>query len=337
MRGVVYLGDGALELRDFPDPEPGPGEVVVRVRASGLCGSDLHHYHGPARQAIAGHEPCGVVASIGPGVSPNVAGVGDRVIVHHYKGCTACRSCRCGWPQMCTRAERTVYGLTAHGSHAEFMLVPAESLVALDDALSFEAGAAIGCGTGTAWRALKRLGSVSGTTLAVFGQGPVGLSATMLASALGARVVALDISPDRLELARRFGAWETVDVSVTDAAAAVRELTRGEGANLTLETSGAATAGADAVEVLADWGRACFVGLGESTATLEVQRQFRRQLTVMTSWTMSVPDLFDCSRFVAERALPMDDIFTHRWALEDAAQAYAEFDKQSAGKGVFVL
>jgi D-arabinose 1-dehydrogenase-like Zn-dependent alcohol dehydrogenase len=337
MHGVVFTGGRQLELGEFPDPEPGRGEVVVRIKASGMCGSDLHHYRGPARTYIAGHEPAGVVHTVGPHVSRYAAMVGERVLVHHYRGCTACPSCRSGWPQMCTGTEMTLYGATAHGSHAQYMLVPAESLVHLDDALSFKAGAAIACGTGTAWRALKRLGNVGGSTIAIFGQGPVGLSGTMLASALGARVIAVDLEPFRLRMAERLGAAEVVNAAEVGAVEAIRAATRGSGVHLALETSGAAQAGSDAVEALAPWGRGCFVGLGPVQARLDVREHLRRQLTVLTSWTMSILDLQECADFVIERQLPLDDLFTHTWRLDQAAEAYAEFDKQSAGKGVFAF
>ena len=106
MRGVVFLGDRELDLMEFPDPTPGAGEVVLEMKASGMCGSDLKHYRRPkgVRQnnglpaasgpVIAGHEPCGVVAAIGPGVDPRQARIGDRVMVHHYQGCTTCGHCR---------------------------------------------------------------------------------------------------------------------------------------------------------------------------------------------------------------------------------------------------
>jgi threonine dehydrogenase-like Zn-dependent dehydrogenase len=342
MRGVVFLGDRRLELREFDEPQPGPGEVVVRIKASGMCGSDLHHYRGAAHvpadvsNCIGGHEPAGVVHAVGPGVSPLAASVGDRVMVHHYKGCQACRHCRAGWPQMCTGMEVTLYGTTAHGSHAPFMLVPATSLVHLHDSLTFEAGAAIGCGTGTAWGALKRLGDVGGSTIAIFGQGPVGLSATMLAAALGARVIAVDIEPARLERATLFGAAEVVQSGRRDPTEAIREATGGTGAELALETSGAAQAATSAVESLAPWGRGCFVGMG-ATPQLDVLAHLRRQLTIMASWTMSIVDQGACADFVAERKMPVDDLFTHKWHLDQAAEAYAEFDKQSSGKGVFVF
>jgi threonine dehydrogenase-like Zn-dependent dehydrogenase len=342
MQGVVFLGGRQLELREFANPQPGPGEVVVRIKASGMCGSDLHHYRGAshvppdATACIGGHEPAGVVSAVGAEVSPPTATVGERVMVHHYKGCTVCQYCRSGWPQMCTGMEMTLYGTTAHGSHAPFMLVPAASLVPLHDSLSFEVGAAIGCGTGTAWGALKRLGDIGGSTIAVFGQGPVGLSGTMLAAALGARVIAVDIASARLQMAREFGAAEVVNAAEVDPVEAIRDVTHGSGAQLALETSGAPQAASGAVGSLAPWGRACFVGMG-ATARLDVLEHLRRQLTVMTSWTMSIVDQRACADFIVERGLPVDELFTHKWQLDQAAEAYAEFDRQSAGKGAFVF
>ena len=116
-------------------------------------------------------------------------------MVHHYKGCTVCNHCRSGWSQLCQEEPVLVYGNNAHGGHARYLKVPAFTLVPLRDELSFAAGAAIACGTGTAYGALRRLNLSGNDTIALFGQGPVGLSATQLAAAMGARVIALDVSP----------------------------------------------------------------------------------------------------------------------------------------------
>lgn len=150
---------------------------------------------------------------------------------------------------------------TSEGAHARYMLCSANTLVTLPDALSFETGAAISCGTGTAWGALKRLELMGEQTVAIFGQGPVGLSATQLAAALDARVIALDVSPDLL----------------------------------------------------------------------------RRQVTLMGSWTFSTVGQAECAQFIAERGVDVDQLFTERWALDDAEKAYRHFDKQTGGKGVFVF
>jgi D-arabinose 1-dehydrogenase-like Zn-dependent alcohol dehydrogenase len=166
VRGAVFLGDRKVELRSFPDPTPGPGEVVLEMKASGMCGSDLKFYRSPpgAAQAalglgslkepfIAGHEPCGVVVARGPGVSEREAPIGQRVMDHHYAGCGTCSHCRVGWSQLC-RAGITVYGVTAHGGHADYLKVPARTIVELPEELSFAEGAAVACGTPpcSAWR-----------------------------------------------------------------------------------------------------------------------------------------------------------------------------------------
>ena len=177
MLGVVFKGGRRIALERFPDPTPGPQQVVVEIKASGMCGSDLHAYRkatGKSDKIIGGHEPSGVIAALGPGVAGGAVRVGARVMVHHYHGCTTCEHCRSGWAQLCTNDETEIYGVNRNGAHARYMLVPADTLVPLDDRLSFAAGAAISCGTGTAWGALKRMGLSGRDTIAIFGQGPVG-------------------------------------------------------------------------------------------------------------------------------------------------------------------
>ena len=349
MRGVVFLGERELELREFPDPTPGPGEVVIEMKASGMCGSDLHPYRAPrgggAAKAlglgssggpfIAGHEPCGVVAARGPGVPEAAAPIGRRVMNHHYKGCGQCKHCRVGWAQLCPHGI-VVYGLTGHGGHAPFMVAPASTLVPLPDELSFEEGASISCGTGTAYQALKRLDVSGRDTLAIFGQGPVGLSGTLLGRAMGARVIAVDTGAERRALARDFGADQVIDPGATDPVAALKELTHGEGVDAALDCTGHPDARAAAVRSTRTWGRVGLVGEG-STLTLDVSPDLlRRQLTLHASWTFSTVLQEECARFVVDRAVPLRRLLTHRFRLEEAAPAYRLFDTQTTGKGVFV-
>ena len=342
MQGIVFTGGSQAQLKAFPDPEPGYGEVVVRIRASGMCGSDLHSYRAPTpatdghRLMIQGHEPCGVVDSVGPGVPPSVVDVGDRVMIHHYWGCGSCVDCRSGWPQLCRVIDPRVPTLNEHGGHASLMKLPAMQTLPLPDELSFKAGAALGCSVGTAWGALVRLGDVAGKNLVVVGLGPVGTSTTMLAAALGARVIAVDIAPRRLDRARRFGAHMVVNSAQEDLAAAVRDLTGGRGAELLVETSGSTAAAGQALESLATWGKACFVGIG-ADVQFNTRDTLRRQLTLLTSWTMSTIEQLRCARFAVEHDLPLDDLFTHTWSLQQASEAYEWFNGQSDGKGVFEL
>ncbi len=346
MKGVVFLGNRKLEIRDFPDPTPGPGEVVLEIKASGMCGSDLKFYRAAGGAAslglgkvsgplIAGHEPCGVVAAVGAGVPQNMARVGMRAMQHHYRGCGVCAQCATGWMQLCDEGVAEVYGVTGHGAHARYLKCPARTLVPLPDELSFETGAAISCGTGTAWGALQRLGLQGNHTIAIFGQGPVGLSATQLAVAMGARVIALDVSAERLARAREFGADATIDPSAAgDVVQAIRELTHGRGADLSLDTSASPEARAQAVRCVRTWGKACYVGEGDKV-TLDVSPDLlRRQVTLIGSWTFSTVGQAECARFVADRGIDVDRLFTHRWKLAQAEEAYRLFDAQSAGKGV---
>lgn len=343
MRGLVFPGDRSTALVEVADPTPGHGEVVVAIKASGMCGSDLHVYRAPgdpARPAgdrvIAGHEPSGIVVAVGPGVPPHVAAVGRRVMVHHYHGCTVCRHCRTGWPQLCEPATRTTYSADAHGAHAPYMKVAADTLVPLDDALSFEAGAAIACGTGTAWGALERLQLRGDETIAVLGQGPVGLSATLLAATRGARVIAVDLDAARLALATRFGADEVVDARDVDVADLLRQLTGGRGVDMVVETSGSPQAAAAGLSALAVWGKLCMVGVG-GTVAVETRALLDRQVTVMTSYTMSTVGQKACADFAVSRRLDLDRLFTHRWRLDQADDAYRLFDAQASGKGAFVF
>jgi threonine dehydrogenase-like Zn-dependent dehydrogenase len=349
VRGVVFLGDRKVELRSFPDPTPGPGEVVLEMKASGMCGSDLKFYRSPpgAAQAalglgnlaepfIGGHEPCGVVVARGPGVSEKEAPTGQRVMDHHYAGCGVCSHCRVGWSQLC-RAGITVYGVTAHGGHADYLKVPARTLVEMPEELSFAEGAAVACGTGTAYGAIKRMNMNGGDTLVVFGQGPVGLSATVIGVAMGARVIAVETSAERTKLAREFGADATIDASKEDPVGAVKDLTGGVGADLSLDCTGAAAARRAAVRCVKTWGTACYVGEG-GDVTLDVSPDLlRRQVTLIGSWTFSAMGMKGCAEFIARKRIPLERIFSHRWRLEQADEAYKVFDQQSSGKGVFLF
>lgn len=346
MKGVVFLGNRSLKLADFPDPAAGPREVVLDIKASGMCGSDLHIYRASgaetalgfhaASPVVAGHEPCGVVAEVGAGVSEREAKVGARVMVHHYSGCGLCSHCRTGWTQMCAEGS-IVYGITGHGGHARYMKVPASTLVPLPDDLSFETGAAISCGTGTAYGALRRIGLSGRDTIAIFGQGPVGLSATQFAVAMGARVIASDIGQERLALAKRFGADVTINAGGDDPLGAIKDLTHGRGADLTLDTSGRPEGRILAVRAARAWGTACFVGEG-SNVTIDVSPDMlRKQLTIVASWTFSTVGQADCAQFVADRKIRVDDLFSDRWRLDQAEEAYKLFDTQTTGKGVFLM
>src|SRR2546423_7086017 len=180
MRGVVFNGERELELMQFEDPTPDAHDVIVEMKASGMCGSDLHQYRRPKGQTqasgipmhegpvIAGHEPCGVIIAIGSAVDAKQARIGQRVMVHHYQGCTQCNHCRAGWQQLCQEVPVKVDGNNAHGGQSNYLKVPANTLVALPDELSFSAGAAVAGGSGPPPNVLRPQNPFGDTTPPVF-------------------------------------------------------------------------------------------------------------------------------------------------------------------------
>ena len=354
MRGVVFTGHRKLELMQFDDPVPGDEDVVLEMKASGFCGSDLHHYRGERGASlrgrsekflaehglkigdpiIAGHEPCGVIAELGKNVDRRSFRKGDRVMVYHYDGCHYCDQCRIGWVQMCENGP-TVFGHTAHGGHAHYIRVPARALIPLPAEISFSAGAAVSCGTGTAYAALERLELSARDTLAVFGLGPVGQSAIQLASAMGVRSFAVDVSDDRVRQAREFGATDAVNSRNADPVEAIMQWTGGRGASVAIDCAGIAAARQAAVRCTSNWGRIAFVGVG-GDVTLDAWSDLMvRQRTIVGHWTFSDVGMARCVRFVADHGIDVDKQFSDRWKLEDAEVAYQKFDQQTAGKAVF--
>ena len=357
MRGVVFNGNRNLEILQFPDPTPGPGQAVIRMQASGMCGSDLHYYRAenpaalvaaqgfksfeergmaPASKIIAGHEPCGIIEAIGTGVDRTHFKPGERVIVFHYEGCGVCDHCRTGWTQMCD-AGVMPHGTVVHGGHADFQLVPVSSLVKLPQEISFVGGAAIACGTGTAYGAICRLGLSARDTLVVFGLGPVGLSAVMLASAMGVEVIGVDIDPTRVEKAKSFGVSHAIDARTLDPVEQVLAITRGKGASCAMDCAGGALAKQQAVRCTASWGRIALVAVGGNLDVVGWNDLIKKQRTVIGSYTFSIVGMKDCAEFIANRGVDVERIFSDRWNLDEASRAYAEFDKQAGGKGVFVF
>jgi threonine dehydrogenase-like Zn-dependent dehydrogenase len=340
MKGVVLVGDRQVEIRDYPDPKPGPGQALVAMKASGLCGSDFSGYRAPkaqrgdpAKLPIAGHEPVGVIAALGPGVTgPKV---GTRCIIHHYEGCGNCKFCRIGYPQLCV-VSHTVRGFSADGGHADYMVIDAHMCLPMPDVLTFEEAAAIACGTGTAYAAVKKLDVSGRDVFAVFGQGPVGASATVFGAATGAAVIAIDPVPERLELAKKLGAWKTVDPSKQDPVAAVRELTHGEGADATVDCTGINKVRWQTVDSAKVFGRACFVGEGGDVTLQPSPQIIHKHLTLYGSWTFSTVLLSECCQYVVDRKIPLKQLITHTFPLSQAAEAYKLFDTNKTGKVVLV-
>lgn len=338
MRGVVLPGGRRLEIRDFAVPEPGPGQVLVRMKASALCGSDLRAIYRPIEQGvgpeayrgvIAGHEPSGAVAAVGPGVTR--VGPGDRVVVYHIAGCGLCRDCRRGWMISCSSPRRAAYGWQRDGGHADFLLAEERTLIPLPDPLSYADGSIVACGLGTAYAAVLRVGVSGRDNVLITGLGPVGLGAALLCRAMGARVVGVEGVTERAELARQIGIDEVIAPG-DDAPGRLAEASGGQGFEVAIDCSGSGEARVLCLQAAREWGRVAFVGEGGTVSFEPSPLLIHKQLTLIGSWVCSIGQMEELVELLARWQLHPDVTVTHRFSLGEAREAYETFDAGRTGK-----
>ncbi len=336
MKGVVFLGDCELAVQEFPDPHPGPGEVVVRMKTAAICGSDIFMYRLPKKHyegrppIIAGHEPAGVVEEIGEGVT--LVQPGDRVSVYHYIGCGKCGQCLSGMWQWCR--ETKGLGGPTHGGDADFVLVKEQNCIKLPDELTFSDGAFMACAAGTSYSAMSKLQPNGGTSLAIIGLGPVGLAGVLMAKAMGAQVLAIGRRKIRQDLARELGADHVVDSDDPEAANALRsEFPRG--VDLVYETSGAPEAHKMMTQILKRGGKGCIVAGRGPENTINASAMIGKQLTIQGSFVLPIWMASEMAEFIARHRLPFEKAVTHRFPLEQAEEAFRLFDSGECGKVVF--
>lgn len=262
MKAVRLIEIGkSLEAQETPTPVPGHGEVLVRIKAAGICHSDVHYragtsYAGPLPITL-GHEVAGVVEALGPGTMRTR--IGDRVSLHYLVTCGQCHYCNRGEEQFCATGQ--MLGKHRDGGYAEFIAISERGIVPLPDEVPFETGAIMMCSSSTSFHALRKARLKPGETVAVFGAGGLGMSAIQLAKGLGASdVYAVDINRDKLVLAASFGAIP-VDASNADPVELVRQLTNGRGVDVALELIGLPVTMRQAVQVLGIQGRAALAGI----------------------------------------------------------------------------
>jgi threonine dehydrogenase-like Zn-dependent dehydrogenase len=339
MTGAVLPGGRMVELREFDVPEPGYGQVLLKMRASTICGSDIRAIYrehlGVGAEAyqgvIAGHEPSGEVVAVGEGTIRFAPG--DRVVVYHICGCGQCDECRHGYEIGCHMPERAAYGWQRDGGHADYLLAEERSCLPLPDELSFLDGACVACGFGTAYEALLRARVSGNDRLFIAGLGPVGLAAGMLGRAMGAStVVGTDIAAERRDLAMELRVFDAALEASEGGVAEARDMADGRGYEVTLDASGSSAGRVAALELTRDWGRCVFVGEG-GRVDFEVSRLLiHRQVALHGSWVTSLRHMEDLlDRLVRWNVRP-ERVVTHRFPLAEAAEAYRVADAGASGK-----
>ncbi len=336
MKGAILPGDSTVQLREFDVPIPGHGEVLVRMKASTICGSDIrciyreHTGKGPEGYQpgmIAGHEPCGQIVKAGPGCRRFKEG--DRVVVYHISGCGVCNDCRRGYMISCTSEWRRAYGWQRNGGMAPYMLAEEKDLIALPTSLSYADGAQIACGFGTVYEAIEKVGVCGNDAVLVVGLGPVGLACLMLAKAMGAqKLIGCDATPARSELATKLG---LVDHVVSNAEQ-VRALTGGNGVERAFDCSAADAGRQLAIRAARKWGKIAFVGEGGTCSFNPSPDIIHDQKAIYGSWVTSTWKMEELAERLVRWGIHPANLITHRFPLEKAGDAYALMNEGKCGK-----
>lgn len=336
VRALRFADKERVSVVDAALPEPAAGEIILDVKAAGLCGSDLHYFHMTQEEMqnatqprdpemTPGHEIAGIVKQVGPGVL--FPKVGDRVAVQHYSGCGVCETCRTGWDVHCENVR--VYSLNRPGGLQDELIVTARDCVILPEEISFASGAFLACGATTAYQALQRSEVRPGGSVLVVGAGPVGLAVLTWAKALGLHAIATDPSRERRDFAESLGFTEVYDSSGFD----VESIIPGK-ADVVIETSGNIHGRRTASESSRTWGTVVFVGLGPGFEIDPVPNLIMRQVTLRGMFVFSVPLMMEAVREVVKHRVDLDPIITRIATVEEGPQAFTDFAGGSVGKTV---
>jgi propanol-preferring alcohol dehydrogenase len=340
MKAVFLPGNKKVEIRHVDIPQPGPGEVLIEVKASCICRSDLSLYYGnavvggeAAGKNITGHEPAGVVAKTGIGVDRFK--MGDRVAVYLAVGCGVCSYCRMGVFHLCR--DWKCLGFTADGGNAEYLVVPERNCLAIPESMSFIAAAISTDAFGTLYSACKKLRISGASTVGIWGLGPMGSSGVLAAKALGGRVVALDPIAERRAFADGLDADLTLDPTAPDAAEKIDAFTGGAGLSAAVDCSGNGAAQNMALDSVMPLGRVAFIGEADETTIRTSDQLIRKQITLMGSWYFAIHEYAEITRTILAKNIDLERLATHTFRLDEAEIAFRLFDERKTEKAVFVL
>ena len=337
MKAVLYSAfKKPPGIEQVPDPVPADGGVVVKVMASGVCRSDWHGWqgHDPDIELphVPGHELAGVIETIGEGVTKWT--VGDRVTVPFVGGCGACPQCDSGNQQICDHQFQP--GFTHWGSFAEYVSIHYAdvNLVRLPDDMEYSTAASLGCRFATSFRAIVDQGRVSADQwVAVHGCGGVGLSAIMIAKALGAKVIAVDIEDEKLALAQSLGAVASVNAnSVANVAEAIRDLTGG-GAHVSVDAIGSAEVSFNSIDCLRKRGRHIQVGLlvnDRGQVKIPMAKVLANELEILGSHGMQAHRYADMLDMISAGRLSPEKLIGRTIKLEESIAALTSMNEYSS-------
>lgn len=345
MKAAYLPGNSTVEMKEVPVPTPGYGQVLLKMKASTICGSDIraiyreHLGKGPEayQNKIAGHEPCGQVVECGPGTKQLKKG--SRVVVYHISGCGICDECRKGYMIACQSPLRAAYGWQRDGGMAEYLLADEKDCVILPDTLTYADGAQVACGFGTVYEGLSKIGISGNDSVLVVGLGPVGLAALVLARALGAnKLVGADVSPERCKIAKDLGLADEVIMSDANAVETAKALTyKGQGFERCVDCSGNTYGRQLAIRAAREWGKIVFIGEGGTVEFNPSPDIIHGQKTIYGSWVTNIGRMNELVNLLVRWDIHPDKLITNRFELKDADKAFDLMDSGKCGKVAIVF
>lgn len=345
MMGAILPGNSTVELKEFAVPKPGHGQVLVKTKATTICGSDIrciyreHVGKGPEGYIpgmAAGHEPCGIIEEVGEGMRRFKKG--DRVIVYHISGCGVCYDCRRGYYISCKSPLRQAYGWQRNGGMAPYILCDEKDLIALPDELTYKDGAQVACGFGTVYEAIEKIGISGNDAVLVTGLGPVGLAALMLCKAMGAtKLIGVEGNPYRIELAKKLGLVDYVFEPGEDTVEQIKAVTGGHGVERAIDASASDSGRQTAVRATREWGKIALVGEGNTMSLNPSPDMIHGQKTIYGSWVTSLWKMEDLVEHLVRWGIHPEDLITDEFPLEKADDAYRLMASGQCGKVAVVF
>ncbi len=339
MKAAYLPGDSTVIFKDVEIPEPGHGEVLIKMKSSTICGSDIraiyreHLGKGPEgyQDKICGHEPSGQIIKCGPGLRRFKEG--DRVVIYHISGCGVCNDCRRGYMISCTSPYRRAYGWQRDGGMAEYLLAEEKDLVLLPDSLTYSDGAQIACGFGTVYEGLEKIGICGNDAVLVVGLGPVGLAAAMLAKAMGAnKVIGVDTVKERMDIALEKGLCDMVFMSDADAYSKIIQATGGNGVERSVDCSGNTYGRQLAIRAARKWGKIVFIGEGGTCEFNPSPDIIHDQKAIYGSWVTNIWRMEELVERIERWGIHPEDLITHRFPLDKADEGFALMAEGKCGK-----
>ena len=324
MLGVQMLGNETVSVKDYPEPVQNQGEILIQIKASGICGSEMHGYRSHSAQPFnGGHEVAGVVIDAGNSTRFKV---GDHLGVHAVWGCGNCRWCDVGKYTFCDQRS------TCPGTHAEQLAAPEHTCLKLPEDIPFDVGVLLtGDGLGVPYHVSQRLNTKRGYVVCIVGAGPIGLGNAVIQSFFGAEVVVIDINSYRLSLAEKFGIAHTINSQEIDPLEAVSEITQGMLADKCIEAVGRSETLRLALRLVGKSGTVMAIGEQGDVPISPSSDLIRRDITLMGSWFYhysEYPSMLDLYR----RGLPIGQVITDHFPLLEAQTAFNQFANGNAGK-----